>query len=101
MAEHTHPQPNPSYLRPPVGTPPPTAIGGLDPLGNFSANSAFGPHQAGRTGRRSTSLGNRQRPRHRSAPVPSPGQAGWHSKTFCIPDGMEIVAGRTGVLEVQ
>ena len=100
MVEHTDPQSNPSYLRPPVGIPLATPIGGSDPLGSFIANSAFGPYQAGRTSRRSTTIGSRQRPRHRSAPVHSQGHAGWHIKTFYIPDGMEIVAGSTRVVEV-
>ena len=100
MAEHTDPQSNQSYLRPPIGTPLATPIGGNDPLGSFITNSAFGPYQAGCTGRHSTTTGSRQRPRHRSAPIHSQGQVGWHTKTFCILDGMEIVAGSTRVVEV-
>ena len=94
---------NSSYLRPPSGTPALVANAGnvgADPLSNFIANSAFGPYQASRTGRRSTSFGNHRRSRHRPPIVTSSGQSGWHSKTFCIPDGMEIVARRNGVLEV-
>ena len=94
---------NPSYLRPPSGTPPPIANAGsarVDPLSNFIANSAFGPYQAGRTGRRSTSFGNHHRSRHRPPIVASSRQSGWHSETFCILDGMEIVARSNGVLEV-
>ena len=103
MAKPTHGQSNPSYLRPPIGTPLPVANAGnagADPLSNFIANSTFGRYQAGRIGWRSTSFGIHRRSRHRSPIVASSGQSGWHSKTFCIPNGMEIVARSNGVLEV-
>ena len=101
MADHMHGKPSPSYLRPQICTPPPTAMVGTDPLENFIANFAFGLHQAGRIGRCSTSIGNRQRGRHRFAPITLMEQAGWHTKTFCISDGIELVFGSNGVVEVQ
>ena len=100
MAEPTHGQSNPSYLRPPTGTPPPFTNVGNEPLGNYIANTAFGPYQAGRARKRSSTLGNRQGPWHRATPVPSAGQSGWHTKTFYIPDGMETIVGSNGAPEV-